>query len=77
MNTFTDKIKSILINNGINYEVSPIDENSCQVLVINGNQIHDHIRLEHLMEKNNFYWSREVLDELYDGDFSASYTIMK
>ena len=77
MAAFADKIKNMLINNGMDYEVSPIDENTCRVLVINGDQMHDHIMLEHLMEKNNFYWSKEILDELYDGDFSASYTIMR
>ena len=76
MNTFVNQIKDLLIHNNMNYEVSSIDENNCQVLVINGGQI-DHIRLEYLVEKNNFYWSREILDEYYDGDFSASYTIMR
>ena len=79
MKLFADEIRDILKNNDMNYEVWSIDENTCEIWVMDGDWKHDHARLKYLLSRVGYEWEREIVDEEEDGDdcFSAYYTIKR
>lgn len=77
MKIFADEIRDMLNRNDMNYEAWSIDENTCEVWIMDGDWKHDHTRLKYLLSSIGYDWYVECdEDEVDDEDcYSAHYTV--